>query len=91
MTRIRTPLPPPIWMTPGVTLLTTMTPTAPAFCAFFTFTVKLQLPRSMRASLPDTDAAFVSAVQASAGAAGATFAVVPPGETAGPNSAVPTA
>ena len=41
------------------------TPTAPAFCAFFTFTAKPQVPRSMMAILPATAAVLVMAEQPS--------------------------
>src|SRR5579863_5017381 len=76
-----------------------MTPTAPAFCAFFTLTVKAQVPRSMSAMLPATAAALVSAVQASVVSGPAALAAssatttlwgpggVPLGVTAGPNVA----
>src|SRR5918996_597912 len=49
---------------PGA-LLTTMTPIAPAFWAFFTLTVKLQEPRSTIAMLPTSSAAFVIGLQPS--------------------------
>src|SRR3712207_8817199 len=42
---------PPIWTTPpgaAASLFTMMTPDAPAFCAFLTFTVKLQDRKSTR-------------------------------------------
>src|SRR5918994_179959 len=54
-------------MAPGSpgTLFTTITPTAPAFCAFLTLTVKPHVPRSTTAMLPATSAAFVSGLQAS--------------------------
>ena len=41
------------------------TPVAPAFWAFFTFTVKLQVPRSMRAILPVMAPGLVSGEHAS--------------------------
>ncbi len=41
-------------------LLTTTTPTAPAFWAFLTFTANPQTPRSMSAMLPAICAAFVN-------------------------------
>ena len=42
-----------------------ITPTAPASWAFFTLTMKPQVPRSMRAMLPATAAALVIAEQPS--------------------------
>src|SRR6266567_5293548 len=56
---------PPIGIGLPAALLTTTTPTAPAFWAFLTFTVKLQLPRSTSAIRPDKALAFVSDEQAS--------------------------
>ncbi|MFO1222864.1 MAG: hypothetical protein U1E90_07200 [Burkholderiaceae bacterium] len=44
---------------PGA-LSATITARAPASCAFFTFTVKAQLPRSTTATLPATTAALAS-------------------------------
>jgi hypothetical protein len=75
-----------------------MTPSAPASCAFFTFTVKLQVPRSMNAMLPEIAPAFVSAEQPSvllgpAPSAGSnartTLAVIPGDDNGAPNTAVP--
>src|SRR5688500_1145467 len=75
------------------TLLATITAIAPAFCAFCTAVVKLQLERSTSAIRPASAAAFVGAVQASfigatASTASTTCAVT---EYAwGPKFAVPT-
>src|ERR1051325_8611282 len=51
-----------------------ITPTAPAFVAFLALTAKPQVPRSTRAILPATAAAFVKAVQPSVVAGPAAFA-----------------
>src|SRR6266511_760157 len=81
---------PPICTTPGDVVLTIITPTAPAFCAFFTFNTNVQLPRSMSAILPDIAALFVSGVQPSMGEACVTFAVTPGNDSGAPKAAVPT-
>ena len=70
------------------TLSTMTTPIAPAFCAFFVFETKVQLPRSIRAILPVSE--LPKAEQPSTGLDCATFAVVPAADNAGPKSAVPT-
>src|SRR5579863_6761422 len=79
------------------TLLAIRTPTAPAFCAFSTLTVKLHVPRSMRAIFPLTAAALApeSALHTRLGLeliskACTTWAVTPGLESAGPKSAGPT-
>ena len=56
---------PPIEPQVPVDELAMTTPMAPAFCAFFTFTAKPQVPRSMMAILPATAAALVMAEQPS--------------------------
>ena len=61
--------PPPISTNTPVALLAMITPTAPAFCAFFTLATKVQVPRSMIAMRPAMAPLFVSAEQASAGEA----------------------
>ncbi len=89
---------PPMSIGDSLPLLSaTITPVAPASCAFFTLTVKLQFPRSTRAILPVTAGAFVSALQAvvvdPAESAAAVAAMTCPeterAEIAGPKLAVP--
>src|SRR5678815_5096559 len=74
-----------------------ITPSAPASCAFFTFTVKLQVPRSMNAMLPEIVPPFVNEEQPSvllgpAPSAGSnartTLAVIPGDDNGAPNTAV---
>ena len=64
------------------TLSTMTTPIAPAFCAFFVFETKVQLPRSIRAILPVSE--LPKAEQPSTGFDCATCAVVPSADSAGP-------
>ena len=80
-------------------LSATTTAIAPASWAFFTLTVKLQSPRSTRATLPAIAAALVIAEQPSvaegpavsaASSAPARFPEIPGDASAGPNSAAPT-
>ncbi len=87
---------PPMGGSPCGRLLTTRTATAPAFCAFFTFSVKKQLPRSTTAILPAISAALTSASQPRFGASDpsrttASSPVTPTRSTGGPNWAVCTA
>ena len=56
---------PPIDMVPGATLFITITAIAPASCALFTLSSKLQAPLLSIAILPLIAAVFVSAEQAS--------------------------
>src|SRR5918996_1793238 len=95
---------PPMAIGSPATLLAMMTATAPAFCAFFTFTVNVHAgaggggpPRSITAILPATSAAFVSGLQPSvvdgpsalAGSSATTTAPeTPVAVTGGPNAAL---
>ena len=72
------------------TLSTITTAIAPTFCAFLTLTVKLQVPRSISAILPEMAAPFVIAEQPSVGDDWTRFAVCPGKEIDGPKPAVPT-
>src|SRR5882762_2967313 len=81
-------------------LSATTTAIAPAFCAFFTFTMNPQVPRVTSAMLPATAPALVRGEQASkvvgpapsAGSNAATIVpVMPAEERAEPKAAVPTA
>ena len=72
---------------PEVETLAMMAPTAPAFCAFFTFRSKLQAPRSMKAIFPAT--AGPMAVHPSAGLA-RTRPTTPVLNFRAPKAAVPT-
>ena len=76
-----------------------MTATAPAFWTFFALRTNAHEPRSTRAILPATAAAFVIVEQASvvegpapseASWAATTWAVTPGFESGSPKSAVPT-
>ena len=58
-------------------LFTMITAMAPAFWAFLTFTVKLQVPRSIRAILPAIEAALVRAPQQSVAEGPLTVSSVP--------------
>ena len=76
-----------------------ITPMAPLSWAFLVFTAKPQVPRSMRAILPDTAAALVNGVVQpsvvegpaafAASSASTTSPVTPVGLSGGPKAAVP--
>src|SRR5216684_2881748 len=70
------------------TLSAMITAVAPAICAFFTFTVKVQVPRSIRAMCPVMALAFVMALHPSAGRDAAMVPLIPATVRWGPNAAV---